>query len=298
MVDTTSLEYALLWVSGAVSAGRKRILVIKEMGRMGWLSLPLPKLILRLRAARRVVLWCTIFGVAAGGSALLAAARRERPVPSPWDSRAEFSGGDRIPPGTVFESWRPGDGEIPVSVGAVASTRLRRHARWVCRLQRVLGGDDPLGWRSAVVARFLSGRWTPDLPGPNRPTEQNFLLDALEGGARILGGGSVGCGHGEPPAVFWTVETRDGSVSMIFPDLLAKLRAYAYCRRRDASLVGALRLRAVEWCKQLDLSPVVTFMALEGVMRHAWVRGRGEALTVSVLRTHGAEATRWWDAGP
>lgn len=195
----------------------------------------------------------------------------------------------------------------PVSAGLVP-VRLRSRALWVRRLEKLLGGG------RGCVGRFLAGRWTPDLPSPDAPLDRNFLLWWIRGGARILGGGSVPGREEEafrddgrpwyrdgrrvrlpgPRQVFYHVELRDGSVATVFPELLAKLCAYAFCREREPSLVSALRLRALEWCKEQGFSSVLTMVALAGSLRLAFDLSEEEDLTVQTLESLGQGPTRWW----
>lgn len=174
---------------------------------------------------------------------------------------------------------------------ALYYTRLRRRARWVRALQAVLGGED------GVVARVLKGRWVPDQPGQARPDVQNYLLSSFETGARILGGGFIseapvtqaaaegGWVHRvpavEPDRLYFVVEV-GGSIELVFPALLGKLRMYALGRERDAALFGALRTRAMGWCKGvLGVAHHISDMAVASAVSLAMEPSTHERLSVA-----------------
>lgn len=168
--------------------------------------------------------------------------------------------------------------------------RLRSRARWVRRLEYVLGGAP------GVVSRVVRGRWTPDLPSASRSGGLNIVLAHVKGGVRILGGGSVAQGKGEDKSefVYWIVETSDGRQELVFPALLSKLASYALARERDALLVSALRARAQDWCKKNSFSEELTWLALPSALRLAWDVSPGESALVDSLRASGPGPSLWW----
>jgi len=171
-------------------------------------------------------------------------------------------------------------------IASVLSTRLRRRARWVRVAECVLGT------RYGTLGQLFRGRWTPDLIPNGSPREVAYLLGTISGGARCLGGGilvteqretkSLGtCGRcrlrvkndcecarpdhvGTDETELYVVLDIRGDTCLVFPNLLAKLRLYALCRKRDETLLGALRTRAVEWCKSRGMDPVLSDLAVTG----------------------------------
>lgn len=148
-------------------------------------------------------------------------------------------------------------------VSSIHCSRLRRRAVWVRRLECFLGGA-PGG-----VGLFVRGRWTPDLPSPDLSAESNLALMHFRDGAKILGGGSVRSHEGRPVS-YLVVLLADGSQELFVPELVGKLSTYALLRERDETLVSALRLRALEWCKGAGLSGPVTYWAVLCALRCSW----------------------------
>jgi len=147
--------------------------------------------------------------------------------------------------------------------------RLRRRARWVRSLECYLGSAP------GCVSALVRGRWTPDLTSPARSAAGNLLLSHLEDGVRILGGGSVPCERqknddGQTYEGYLVVELSDGSLELVFPELLFHLVSYAFLRERDAVLVSALRLRALDWCKKVGLSQTHKWLAVPSAIHLAW----------------------------
>jgi len=153
-------------------------------------------------------------------------------------------------------------------VTSVMISRLRRRARWVRVAEAVLGT------RYGTVGTFCRGRWTPDLPSQTCPREVAYLLGTIPDGARCLGGGTI---DGRPDQTgqrscnLYVVLDVRGTTSVVFPELLAKLRLYALCRARDVTLLGALRTRAVEWCKAESLDSVSSDLAVTGALGLAMI---------------------------
>jgi len=179
---------------------------------------------------------------------------------------SEFDG--ELLEGGLFEVNVPGEVGVrrtPVS-GHLHAPRLRSRAVWVRRFEAILG-EAP-----GVVGAFVRGRWVPDLPDHERSTAANFILTGQENGAKILGGGSVqtlveGRGGIE---IYYHVELADGSREVVFPELLSKLSSYALLRQRNADLLSALRLRALEWCRGHGLSGPAAYMAVVSAIKLAW----------------------------
>jgi len=164
--------------------------------------------------------------------------------------------------------------------------RPRRRAVWVKRLERVLGPAPP-----GVVGLFVRGRWTPDLPDVNYSQGVNIALDLRPDGVKILGGGSV-LGKGDSRVAYLLVEERDGTVSTVFPELLAALRSYAFLRAREATLVLALRSRALEWCKVRGLSDSSASVAVESAVSWSWVESPAELRALSSIKQK--PSLPWW----
>jgi len=193
----------------------------------------------------------------------------------------------------VGRSFEGGCGFVePLSL---AYSRPRRRSSWVRRLEMWLGGD--LG----CVGKFIRGRWSPDLPSGERNDAVNSLLTHFRHGAKCLGGGTV---RGEEKRAdevievavgYLHLELADGSREVVFSDLFFSLASYAFLRKRDALLVGALRARALEWCRKVGLSKSHTWMAVSSAIHLAW--------QVSPVEAHASEAisagrtTRYWWAG-
>jgi len=150
-----------------------------------------------------------------------------------------------------------------------------------------------------VVGRFVRGRWTPDLPSAEFSLGTNLILSHLEGGARILGGGSVQAkdrGSGELCSeAYLVVELADGSRDVIFPALVSSLAAYAFLRERSATLVGALRSRAVEWYKGKSLSSDLCWAGLSGSFDMAWQVSPRERRSLDRL-AGGPSPPLWWSS--
>lgn len=160
---------------------------------------------------------------------------------------------------------------VPVT-SAVAIQRLRSRARWVRALEGILGGRD------SVVGSFVRGRWVPDLPASGLDPQLNYVLGSIENGARCLGGGiELGQGASPDPNVYLVLDV-GGQAELVFPELLGKLRQYALFRQRDEQLCGALRTRAIEWCKGRLLKAWVSDLAVAGAVSLAMLPSTHERL--------------------
>jgi hypothetical protein len=134
------------------------------------------------------------------------------------------------------------------TAAAMQAVRLRRRARWVRRLEELMRA------RPGLVGELFRGRWTPDLPSAQRTFRANMVLSAFPRGAKLLGGGAA---QAKTPSdgIFFVVEDERGVVHVVYPTLLSKLSRYSVFRPRDAWLLDALRSRALDWVKEVNLEP-------------------------------------------
>lgn len=164
---------------------------------------------------------------------------------------------------------------VPIT-SAVSVQRLRQRARWVRALEQLLGG------RAGVVATFVRGRWTPDLPSDARSDVLNYALGGIENGARCLGGGITTIWDGNTPARhIYLVLDVGGSVQLVYPELLGLLRQYSLFRERDGALLSALRSRAIQWCKGRSFRAWVADMAVAGAVCLAMVPSTHERSAIA-----------------
>jgi hypothetical protein len=206
-----------------------------------------------------------------------------------------------LAPMSPSDAWvlRACGGITPIT--SVYRRRLRRRARWV----RVV--EAALGTRYGTLGQLVKGKWVPDHIPPGAPREVAWLLGSVENGARLLGGGVIAgrpsqadklkacgtclfkverdcsCPAPAPMQVgeeqlYLVVEIK-GEISVVFPSLLAKLRLYALCRQRNEQLLGALRTRAVEWCKAASLDEVSSDLAVSGSLGLAMLPSTSERVT-------------------
>lgn len=165
---------------------------------------------------------------------------------------------------------------LPVSAATGTAVRLRPRARFV-RLLEMLLGEAPV-----TVGQLWRGRWTPDLPSSSLSHGANLILSLREEGVRILGGGSVQTDKPKD-GVYVVCELADGSVEVLFPELVGRLAAYAIFRDRDATLLSALRLRALELCKKADLDGPTTHSAVLSALRFVWRPSPHESRTLECV---------------
>lgn len=175
---------------------------------------------------------------------------------------------------------------LPVT--AHLHARLRPRARWVKSLEAILG-DVPSG----AVGMLVKGRWTPDLPSPSYSPGLNLVLAHRGDGVKLLGGGAVRSGEeGNRREPYFVVELPDGCVETVFPHLLATLSSYAFLRKREATLVLALRSRALDWCKRRGLSDSSTLVAVSMTPKWAWIVTVPELKAREEIREDATEV--WW----
>jgi len=163
-----------------------------------------------------------------------------------------FSEPMRVQQGTQTDSV-PALSTMPVELPGIV--RLRRRSKWAAPLREWLGLED------GFLGAFLRGRWTPDLPGESASKDARFLAALIKAGVKVLGSGQLEVTDEEKdesragrPVTFITLGL-GGGVYTVIPELLARLSSYACFRTRDAALVAALRLRALEWCRARSLDP-------------------------------------------
>jgi len=181
----------------------------------------------------------------------------------------------------------------------VGMTRLRKRALWARRLESRLG----LGFCS--LGAFFRGRWQPDLVSKEHNPAVAQLLLYFRHGAKCLGGGIVqpqdkrkGESDAEysarcDQATYLVMEFPDGSREIVYPDLFFKLASYTFCRKRDALLVPAIRVRALDWCKKVGLTEVDTWIAVSSVIHLVWQISAKELMSrAAICREDSTSA--WW----
>jgi len=194
---------------------------------------------------------------------------------------------------TIGTNYEGGVGFVrPLSL---AYSRPRRRATWVRRAEMVLGCE------IGGIGKLLRGRWRPDLPSQERNVALNSLLTHFRHGAKCLGGGTVrGEEKREGEVVetavsYFCLELADGSREVVFTDLFFSLTSYAFLRKRDALLVGALRARASEWCRKVGLSKPHTWIAVSSAIHLAWQVSPAEVHASAALAP--GRTSRYWWAG-
>jgi hypothetical protein len=78
----------------------------------------------------------------------------------------------------------------------------------------------------------------------------------------------------------------------VFPELLAALRSYAFLRHREATLLLALRTRALEWCKVRGMADTSTTVAIETAVAWAWVEDEREVMARDSITE--SPTKPWW----
>jgi len=204
----------------------------------------------------------------------------------PLNTRVDRATGQVLPIAQTEAAGSGASRHTPVSLHLTCN-RLRRRSRWVAGLEAVVGV------RRGQLSALARGRWTPDLPSANYDSSLNLILSMFEDGAVLLGGGVVQCEDGSF-VPYKHIELSDGSRELVFPELLSKLSGYALLRQRDAVLVSALRLRALDWCKKRELPKDLVFMVVTSAMRLALEVPPAESVLAQSLADLGPDSPRWW----
>jgi len=181
---------------------------------------------------------------------------------------------------------------------APAGARLRQRAAWVLSLN-----PDK---QSRELGALLKGRWTPDL-SKEFAHPMNALFVASRGGSvKFLGGGTVikPQGEGEERTVrvlTYVNAVFEGTCFRLYPELLARLAAYATFKRREPRLLSALGTRALEWLKREGFSMEEAEETLAPTVALSWLPSSRESLGIKILQsasTTGAlpETNGWWSA--
>lgn len=168
---------------------------------------------------------------------------------------------------------------LAVSLVSGYAGRLRKRASWVNRLSY------SLGLRGGALGAFLCGRWKPDLLTLGSEKESSAYWAAiLEFGARVEGFAELSCKDGSK---VWASHLSLGSVRvLVIPELVARLSVYASYRKRDANLVSALKLRALEWCKEKGLLEWDLALSLPASVALACLRNAPELSGIDLLRSN------------
>lgn len=171
--------------------------------------------------------------------------------------------------------------DLPISAGGTA--RLRKRAKWV------VGLAEKLGLRDGALGAFLSGRWTPDLPGSKGARSASaYFSSLLVDGARVQGATRVTVAGGHT----WVAHVNLGSNRLLVdPQMLAALSSYACFRRRDNALVSALRLRAKEWCKKVGFPDLEASLVVPGTVALATLVSAPEAAGSELLDSRAGVAS-------
>lgn len=180
-----------------------------------------------------------------------------------------------------------------------AGSRLRQRARWVLQMNP----DKARKYLGAI----LKGRWTPDLSVEFAHPRATALVAARGGEVKFLGGGMLKTekGIGGEVTVLenaYVNAVHEGTCFRLYPELLAKLTCYSTLRKRDATLVTALRTRAIEWCKQQGFTAEDTAETLGPTVALAYTQSAQEKLATSILEHVGPNsaspvAEGWWSQG-
>lgn len=169
--------------------------------------------------------------------------------------------------------------------------RLRKRASWVNHL------SEALGLRRGYLGVVLGGRWRPDLPAFDCSREAPAYLAALlHYGAKVEGHSWL---YGGEQGRIMAIQLSLGSVRvLVIPELTALLSVYAGFRKRDANLLSALKLRALEWSKARDMLPWDMALTLLPSVALATLRNEPELAAVSILESRvGIAAAEGRDVG-
>jgi len=170
----------------------------------------------------------------------------------------------------------------PTALPAVTgSSRIRRRALWVRRLQAHFGG------RMEFVGNLLAGRWCDDLLSDQDHPQALLLKSWLAGGVTIVGGGRLRTSRASLPLVFFVANGPHGDQRVIYPEVVGRLQAYSWMRPRTQELLVALRSRARDWCNDQGLPAYLWPDAISGAVLSVWTEQRHEMEAEAVLRACG-----------
>lgn len=240
-----------------------------------WVAIPLLRYTFWYLVAVVILFWRSLLWSATGTWPVPDKPRLDRSPSDPWVTVDGFG----QPVGSEVEVGGVRVNEfthLPVSAATGSAARLRRRSRFVRAVEALLG-EAPV-----TVGQLWRGRWTPDLPSSSLSHGANLILGLRAEGVRILGGGSV---HTDNPkdGVYIVCELADGSVEVLFPELVGRLAAYAIFRDRNATLLSALRLRALELAKKAGLDGPETYSMVLSSLRFVWRPGPQELRALECL---------------
>jgi hypothetical protein len=177
------------------------------------------------------------------------------------------------------------------AVRAIGERRLRRRGKWVNLL------SETLGLRTGTLGKFLHGRWTPDLP--KQGSKLSSFMALFPNGVRLSCHGEIEVSRGSDVGVagdsgattvlpFAGFDFPDGEVLAV-PELVCKLMAYSVFRKRDGSLLSALRYRALEWFRENRVSPIDTARLMAGSVALGFMISVQEESARQILSSDGVE---------
>jgi hypothetical protein len=159
--------------------------------------------------------------------------------------------------------------------------------------------------QSKVVGSLLRGRWTPDLTTEFGVKAQALLVAARGRSLKFLGGGILEKTRGEGEKqehirMSYVWASVEGRVVKLYPELLARMSNYALYRKRDASLVQALRTRGATWCKEANMTQEEILETLGPSVAVSFLPATGEEVGAGLLRSDisagsAAQVGGWWN---
>nr|UUW21108.1 MAG: hypothetical protein [Guiyang tombus-like virus 3] len=111
--------------------------------------------------------------------------------------------------------------------------------------------------RLSRTDKLFRRRWTPDLPEDHTNPAAAFMAACHKGGVRILAIGSIPTDtdeEGPGELTYLKLMIEDGSVQLVFPDLVSYLVVYGSFRPRNSATLLSLKFRALEWIKKRSLN--------------------------------------------
>nr|QHD64747.1 ORF2 [Plasmopara viticola lesion associated ambiguivirus 2] len=171
-------------------------------------------------------------------------------------------------------------------VSGTGLPRLRQRSK----LTHALG--ESLQIKRGLLGAFLAGRWRPDLPRAEGPSVAAWFSALVVGGVKIVGGGLCAQGDTEKQRQPFVRLLLGDTVVTVLPGLLARLSNYSAFRKRNPTLVAALRTRAIEWCKAQGVPDVDSCLCIPGTVALAYVRSAPDEAATSIMSTVAAEESR------